>query len=125
MSRTLTPWTIAGVPGAEMAAWCRALNDDNPIHLEREAAERLGFGPNRVNPGPANLAYLMNMVMLDDPQAEIARVDASFLANLVEDETAVAVGEVVAPDRVTASLHRPTSGAPVVEAVFQLRPRTR
>jgi len=125
VSGTLTPWTIAGVPGAEMADWCRALRDDNPIHLDRAAAERLGFGPHRVNPGPANLAYLLNMVMLDDPAAEIARVEARFLANLLEDETAVATGDTASPGRVTASLHRSGDGASVVEAVITLRDHAR
>ncbi|NJC32892.1 acyl dehydratase [Sphingomonas jejuensis] len=121
MMRLLPPFAVDSVPGPEMADWCQALRDDNPIHLDRAAAERLGFGPYRVNPGPANLAYLLNMVMIDDPDAEIARVEASFLANLLEGDRAVAVGELAAPDRVTASLHRPRDGEPVVTAVIELR----
>lgn len=117
-------WRLDAVPGAAMAHWCEALGDDNPIHLDRAAAERLGFGPNRVNPGPANLAYLMNM-LLDAGAGEGAavwgggamRVEARFLANLVEGDAAVAEGSRLDDGGIETLLRR-GDGLPVVAARF-------
>jgi acyl dehydratase len=79
-------WRLAAVSGDDMADWCRALNDENPIHLDRAAAEANGFGPRRVNPGPANLAFVMNALLQTDPDADIAEVEAVFLGNVFEDD---------------------------------------
>lgn len=78
--------TFGPVSGDDMAEWCAALRDDNAIHLSRAAAEAAGFGPNRVNPGPANLAYVLSAAMTRDPQAEFAQVTARFLGNVLEDD---------------------------------------
>ena len=69
------------ISGPDMAVWCEMLADDNAIHLSREAAEAAGFGPRRVNPGPANLAYLMSLVGED-----IAHVDARYSGNVFEGD---------------------------------------
>ncbi len=69
------------ISGPDMAVWCEMLADDNAIHLTREAAEAAGFGPRRVTPGPANLAYLMSL--LDE---DIAHVDARYSGNVFEGD---------------------------------------
>lgn len=76
---------IEPVSGEDMAEWCELLADDNAIHLSRSAAEAAGFGPRRVNPGPANLAYLLACL---DPEAEgtVTEIDARFLGNVLEDD---------------------------------------
>lgn len=109
MTRSDTPF--GPVSGPDMADWCALLNDDNQIHLTREAAEAAGFGPRRVNPGPANLAYLMSAFMADDPDREITAVDARFVGNVLEDDHLVA-----RTDGDEATLLR--DGAPVVTATF-------
>lgn len=78
------------VSGPDMADWCELLNDDNQIHLTREAAAAAGFGPNRVNPGPANLAYLISAFMLEDPDATLNGGDVRFVGNVFEDDHLIA-----------------------------------
>lgn len=69
-----------------MAEWSALLRDDNAIHLSREAAEAAGFGPRRVNPGPANLAMLVSAVLREDPAAEFASITADFVGNAYEGD---------------------------------------
>jgi hypothetical protein len=83
-------WELACVPAEAMQLWCDALRDDNAIHFDAAAAEALGFGPRTVNPGPINLAYLLNMVMEAEPDAHVHTIEAALLGN------------VLAHDRVTA-----------------------
>jgi acyl dehydratase len=85
-------WRLESVPAAEMSTWSKAANDANPIHVDTAAAEALGFGPRCVNPGPANLAYLMNMLMASRPGCELVEVDASFLGNVLAGDTVEATG---------------------------------
>ena len=93
------------ISGPDMAEWCALLADDNQIHLTREAAEAAGFGPRRVNPGPANLAYLMTLVSED-----LAHVDARFSGNVFEGD------DLTASAAPTSSTSTPanaiTKGAP-------------
>lgn len=88
-------WTLDGVPAEAMVEWCEMLRDDNPIHRDPAAAEALGFGPRTVNPGPANLAYIFNMLMAAEPGAEIAEVEARFLGNVLSGDSVRAEGEFV------------------------------
>lgn len=92
MSEGKDDWSLASVPAEAMLAWCEALRDDNPIHTDPTAAEALGFGPRTVNPGPANLAYLMNMVMLARPDARIRSIEAALLGNVLAGDAVVAEG---------------------------------
>lgn len=74
------------VRGEDMAEWCALLRDDNAIHLSRAAAAAAGFGPRRVNPGPANLAWLISARLCADPGAEFSRIAAQFHGNVFEDD---------------------------------------
>ncbi|MAM61292.1 MaoC/PaaZ C-terminal domain-containing protein [Maritimibacter sp. UBA3975] len=102
------------ISGDDMAAWCALLSDDNQIHLSREAAEAAGFGPNRVNPGPANLAYLLSAAMEADPEANVTRIEARFLGNVLEDDDLTARS-----DGDTATLTRAGEATPVLTATFR------
>jgi acyl dehydratase len=90
-------------PTAEaMQFWCEIMRDDNAIHLDQAAAERAGFGARRVNPGPANLALVVNAWMAAHDGRTPARIEASFLGNVFEDDAL----EVRADGPDTLSLHR-------------------
>lgn len=102
------------ISGDDMAAWCVLLSDDNQIHLSREAALAAGFGPNRVNPGPANLAYLLSAAMVADRAANVTQIEARFLGNVLEDDHLTARS-----DGDTATLHRNGDEAPVLTATFR------
>lgn len=86
MTDDTTPTRFGPVSGDDMAEWCAWLRDDNAIHLRREAAEAAGFGPRRVNPGPANLAYVLGDAMADRPEAEFDEITALFTGNVFEDD---------------------------------------
>lgn len=88
----MTEWRLDAVPDKPMALWCRAMGDDNPIHVDAAVAEALGFGPRTVNPGPINLAYLLNMAMEARPGSDVASVEAAFLGNVMADDAVVACG---------------------------------
>lgn len=62
------------------------LRDDNAIHLSRDAAQAAGFGARRVNPGPANLAYVISALMAQQPEREFAEITAVFSGNVFEDD---------------------------------------
>ena len=102
------------ISGPDMAEWCALLADDNQIHLTREAAEAAGFGPRRVNPGPANLAYLMTLVSED-----LAHVDARFSGNVFEGDDLTASA---APTDEGAEARLTRDGETLLTALFKVRP---
>lgn len=120
-------WWLAAVSGDDMAEWCRALNDENAIHLDRAAAEANGFGPRRVNPGPANLAFVMNALLHADPDADIAEVEATFLGNVLEDDALMVHAAPPDGTRDLTLSRKPGDGAPdqvVLRARIRLRDDT-
>lgn len=68
-----------------MAEWCDLLADDNAIHLSQDAANAAGYGPRRVNPGPANLAYLLSC-LTSEAEETLKGVDAYFTGNVFEGD---------------------------------------
>jgi acyl dehydratase len=96
-----------------MKFWCEIMRDDNAIHTDPEAAARAGFGPRRVNPGPANLAALLNGWLAAFPGQDPERIEAAFLGNVFEGD---ALDCRFGPDG-EASLHRQDApDAPVLRA---------
>ena len=90
--KTIFEWRLDGVPEEAMRDWSEASNDANPIHIDPAAADALGFGPRCVNPGPTNLAYLMNMLAAAAPSAELTHIDARFVGNVLAGDNVVARG---------------------------------
>lgn len=113
-------WKLGPVSGDDMAEWCALLRDDNDIHLQREAAEAAGFGSRRVNPGPANLAYVISAVLAARPQQDFAEVSAFFAGNVFEDDC-LTVSIADAENGATAALHAEGREAPVLQVRFTFR----
>jgi 3-hydroxybutyryl-CoA dehydratase len=65
-----------------MIALARILHDPNPIHLDPEAAQAAGLGNRVVNQGPANLAYIIDMLTAAFPDHRLAKLDSRYLANV-------------------------------------------
>jgi acyl dehydratase len=89
-------WGPAAVEAAPMKVMALLLQDPNAIHYDPATVTRLGMGDRVVNQGPANLAYLQNMLAawaggLD----RILGVDVRFLANVVAGDAVEAGGRVV------------------------------
>jgi len=62
-----------------MHAIARVLRDPNPIHLDPAAAAAAGLGDRVINQGPANLAYVIEMLRVAFPAHRLASLDSSFL----------------------------------------------
>lgn len=81
----------------------QALNDPNPIHLDAEAARRVGLGDRPVNQGPMNLAYVVNMLALAAGDVwAVRRLKARFKSVAHAGDSVVAGGRVTAADDVAA-----------------------
>lgn len=94
----LPPFVIDTVSPEGMREWAQFLDDPNPIHIDPAAVRALGLGDRVINQGPANLAYVMNMLATALPGFAIARIDARFLQNVFGGDRVTAGGTVTAVD---------------------------
>ena len=92
----LPPFVIERVSPDAMRDWSVFLADPNPIHLDVEVVKAQGLGNKRINQGPINVAYMMNMLMAAFPGGRIEAMDSKFLDNVYEDDRVVASGTVTA-----------------------------
>jgi acyl dehydratase len=102
----LGPLVIASVSAANMKRLAVVLDDPNPIHLDPEATKALGMGDRVVNQGPANFAWLLEMLHQAAPGAEIADLKIRLLANVFAEDRVIAAGRVDAVEgrRATCSV---------------------
>jgi acyl dehydratase len=94
----LGPYRFEHITQDEMTTLAGILRDPNPIHLDAAAVEQLGLGSRTVNQGPANMGYLLNMLMDAAPGARVASLRLRFLANMFQGDTAIAAGSVTSVD---------------------------
>ncbi len=92
----LPPFAIDSVSPDAMREWSVFLADPNPIHLDVEVVKAKGLGDKRINQGPINVAYMMNMLMAAFPGCRIEAMDSKFLDNVYEGDRVVASGTVTA-----------------------------
>lgn len=90
----LLPLTIPSVSAEAMADLAEILRDPNPIHLDPAAVMAAGLGNRRINQGPANMAYVMNMLASALPDAELKSMSIAFTANACEGDCVTAHAEV-------------------------------
>jgi 3-hydroxybutyryl-CoA dehydratase len=94
----LPPFTVDTVHPDAMKAWAVFLADPNPIHLDVAAVQAKGLGDRVINQGPANVAYMMNMLLSAFPGARIQAMETRFLDNVYGGETVQAQGWITAVD---------------------------
>jgi 3-hydroxybutyryl-CoA dehydratase len=94
----LGPLVIDSVSAERMRTLAVVLDDPNPIHLDPAAVRALGLGERVVNQGPANLAWVLDMLRAAAPGAEIRDLRVRLLANVFAGDRVVAAGRVVAAD---------------------------
>lgn len=92
----LPPFTIESVSPEAMQQWAVFLADPNPIHLDVEVVKAKGLGDRVINQGPANVAYMMNMLMRAFPGGRIKAMDSRFLDNVYGGDRATVTGTVAA-----------------------------
>lgn len=90
----LPAFTIPSVDPEAMKQWAVFLADPNPIHLDSEVVKAKGLGDRVINQGPANVAYLINMLMAAFPGGRIEAMDTRFLDNVYAGDTVTARGVV-------------------------------
>lgn len=114
----LPAYTVASVSPDAMRDWSVFLADPNPIHLDVEVVKAKGLGDKRINQGPINVAYMMNMLMQAFPGCRIDTMDSRFLDNVYEGDRVVASGTVTAidADRVTCDIKLDVDGRCTVNA---------
>jgi 3-hydroxybutyryl-CoA dehydratase len=102
----LGPLVIESVSAENMKRLAVVLDDPNPIHLDPEATKALGMGDRVVNQGPANFAWVLDMLREAVPGAEIAGLKVRLLANVFAGDRVVAAGRVatVEGDRATCDV---------------------
>jgi acyl dehydratase len=96
MGDALPPFIIESVSPAAMKEWAVFLADPNPIHLDPAVVKAMGLGDKVINQGPANVAYLINMLQAAIPGAAIEQMDNRFVDNAYADDRLVASGTVTA-----------------------------
>lgn len=94
----LPPFIILSASPDAMKHWAVFLADPNPIHLDVDVVKAKGLGDKRINQGPMNVAFMMNMLMAAFPGCRIASMDSRFLDNVYEGDHLTASGTVTAVD---------------------------
>lgn len=92
----LPPFFIDSVSAAAMQDWAVFLADPNPIHLDVDVVKAMGLGDRLINQGPANVAYVANMVLAAFPGARIDTMNNRFVDNAYAGDRLVATGSVTA-----------------------------
>lgn len=115
---TLPPFAIDTVSPEAMRDWSVFLADPNPIHLDVKVVKAKGLGDKRINQGPANVAYMMNMLMAAFPGCRIEDMNSRFLDNVYEGDRVVASGTVTAVkgNRVSCDIALDVEGRGTVNA---------
>lgn len=90
----LKPFRIAAVSPAGMKDWAKFLHDPNPIHLDPAVVKAKGLGDRVINQGPANLAYLINMLQGAIPNGSIESLEVRYVDNVFGGEAVEAGGTV-------------------------------
>jgi acyl dehydratase len=90
----LGPWVMDPVDPEAMRGLAKLLDDPNPIHLDAQAAAALGLGDRQVNQGPANCAYVINMLRDAFPDAELRAMRFRFKSPVHAGDRVVAAGRI-------------------------------
>ena len=71
------------------------LADPNPIHLDADAARRLGVADRPVNQGPSTMAMAANMLLAAFPGARLTRFSARLLGLVLAGDSVEGGGSVI------------------------------
>lgn len=94
----LTPLAIGRISEETLRLWADFLEDPNPIHLDPAATAALGLGNRVISQGPANLAYVINLLMANFPGKRIGSINTQFADNVFAGDIATAAGQILSAD---------------------------
>ena len=77
-----------------MRILARILADPNPIHLDPQAVKIAGLGERVINPGPANLAYVIDTLTHAFPRHRLRDLKSRYTANVFDGQTVQAGGTI-------------------------------
>jgi acyl dehydratase len=114
----LPPFVVTSASPEAMRDWSVFLADPNPIHLDVDVVQAKGLGDKRINQGPMNVAFMMNMLLAAAPGARIETMDSRFLDNVYEGDHLTASGTVTAIDgnRITCEFQLDVAGRGTVNS---------
>ncbi len=92
----LPEFVVESVSPEAMKDWAVFLADPNPIHLDVDVVRAKGLGDRVINQGPANVAYLINMLTHAFPKATIQAMDSRFVDNVYAGDRLTAGGTITA-----------------------------
>jgi acyl dehydratase len=78
-----------------MDTWAKILDDPNPIHLDVNSVKSLGLGDKTINQGPANIAYIMNMLEQNFPNSQIIKMNNKMTNSILEGELVNVSGQIL------------------------------
>jgi acyl dehydratase len=94
---------IASVSAQAMATLAVLHRDPNAIHLDGAAAAAAGLGDRVVNPGGANVGYVLNALAILAPTGRIEQLDVAFRTNVFADDEVIATAAVEDSDPTDAT----------------------
>lgn len=94
----LAPLEIGRISEETIRLWSEFLADPNPIHLDPAATAAMGLGHRVISQGPANLAYVINLLMANFPGKTIEKISTQFSDNVFGGDIATAAGRVLSAD---------------------------
>ena len=74
------------VPQESMDIWAVILDDPNPIHLDANAVKQVGLGNKTINQGPANIAYILNMIEDNFPNSQILKMNNKMTNSVLQGD---------------------------------------
>ena len=90
---TLKDWEFL-VPQESMDTWAVILDDPNPIHLDVNAVKQVGLGNKTINQGPANIAYILNMIEENFPNSQILKMNNKMTDSVLEGDLVSVSGHI-------------------------------
>jgi 3-hydroxybutyryl-CoA dehydratase len=90
----LPVFVVESVSPEAMKDWAVFLADPNPIHLDVAVVKAKGLGDRVINQGPANVAYIINMLLAAFPGGRIDAMDSRFVDNVYAGDRLTAGGTV-------------------------------
>ena len=92
----IPPWDMPNVTAERMRTMAAILRDPNPVHWDRRAVAKLGFGERTINQGPLGLSYMVNMLHAWTGPDSIRRIFMRFPLVILDGEHVTACGRVTA-----------------------------
>ena len=89
-------WLMESVRPERMRTMAAILRDPNPVHWDREACAKIGFGHRTINQGPLGLSYMVNMLHAWAGPGCIRRLLMTFPLAVLDGDRITARGVVTA-----------------------------